>query len=66
MKKSTIINKFESKLDASLESLYEARDLIDDLGEIDTYELNEAIEQIEGQVADISDSIRESVENLIE
>ena len=66
MKKSTIINKFETKLDASLEALYEARDLIDELGEIDTYELNEAIEQIEEQVADISDSIRTSVEDLID
>ena len=66
MKKSTIINKFENKLDASLEALYAARALIDDLGEIDTYELNEAIESIEEQVADASEAIREAVENLID
>ena len=66
MKKSTLINKFENKLDASLEALYEARDLIDDLGEIDTYELNETIESIEEQVADASEAIRTAVEDLID
>ena len=66
MKKTTLINKFEGKLDLAVAALYEARDLIDDLGEIDTYELNEKIEDIEETVAEISDSTRDAIENLID
>ena len=66
MKKSTLINKFESKLDETLESLYEARDIIEDTGEIDCYDLNETIESIEEQIADASESIKEAIEDLID
>jgi len=66
MKKTTLINKFEGKLDLAVAALYEAIDLIDDLGEIDTYELNEKIEDIEETVAEISDSTRDAIENLID
>ena len=66
MKKSTLINKFEAKLDSTLESLYEARDIIEDTGEIDCYNLNETIESIEEQIADASESVRELIDNLVE
>ena len=66
MKKSTLINKFESKLDTTLESLYEARDIIEDTGEIDCYDLNETIEEIEEKIADASEAIKEAIEDLIE
>lgn len=65
MKKNTLINKFEAKLDASLEALYAARDLIEDLGEIDTYELNEAVEEIEEKIAELSENTKEEIEDLI-
>lgn len=66
MKKSTLINKFESKLDATLEALYEARDVVEDTGEIDTEELNMTIEEIEEKIADASEAIKEAIEDLIE
>ena len=66
MKKSTLINKFESKLDATLEALYEARDVVEDTGEIDTEELNMTIESIEEQIADASEKVRELIEDIIE
>jgi len=66
MKKSTLINKFESKLDATLESLYEARDIVEDTGEIDTEELNVTIESIEEQIADVSEKVRELIEDIVE
>jgi hypothetical protein len=66
MKKSTLINKFEAKLDSTLESLYEARDIVEETGEIDCYDLNETIESIEEQIADASESVRELIDNLVE
>jgi hypothetical protein len=66
MKKSTLINKFESKLDAALEALYDARDVVEDTGEIDTEELNSTIENIEEQIADASEKVRELIEDIVE
>ena len=66
MKKSTLINKFEAKIDAVLESLYDARDIVEETGEIDTYDLNEIIEEIEEKIADASEAIKEAIEDLIE
>ncbi len=66
MKKSTLINKFESKLDQALEALYDARDIVEETGEIDTFDLNETIESIEEQVADASEAVRTAVEDLID
>ena len=66
MKKSTLINKFESKLDATLESLYEARDVVEDTGEIDTEELNMTIESMEEQIADASEKVRGVIEDIVE
>ncbi len=66
MKKSTLINKFESKIDASIQALYDARDLIEDTGEIDTYFIDEAIEEIEEKTAELSNNVSDSVEDLID
>ena len=66
MKKSTLINKFESKLDAALEALYDARDVVDETGEVDTEELNTTIESIEEQIADASESVRELIDSIVE
>ena len=66
MKKSTLINKFEAKVDASVEALYDARDLIEDTGEIDTYFIDEAIEEIEEMIAKLSNNVSDSVEDIEE
>ena len=66
MKKSTLIKKFEAKIDASIEALYDARELIEDTGEIDTYFIDEAIEEIEEMIAKLSNDVSDSVEDLIE
>jgi len=66
MKKSTLINKFEAKIDASVEALYDARDLIEDTGEIDTYFIDEAIEEIEEMIAKLSNDVSDSVEDIEE
>ena len=66
MKKSTLINKFEGKIDASIQALYDARDLIEDTGEIDTYFIDEAIEEIEEMIAKLSNDVSDSVEDLID
>lgn len=66
MKKSTLINKFEGKIDASIQALYDARDLIEDTGEIDTYFIDEAIEEVEELTAKLSNDVSDSVEDLVE
>jgi len=66
MKKSTLINKFEAKIDASIQALYDARDLIEDTGEIDTYFIDESIEEIEEMIAKLSNDVSDSVEDLID
>ena len=43
MKKSTLINKFEDKLDLTLDALYDARDVI---SSADDYELDELVNTI--------------------
>ncbi len=67
MKKSTLINKFEDKLDLTLDALYDARDVI---SSVDDYELdelvNEVVEELETQIADASEKIRAAVDNAIE
>ncbi len=66
MKKSTLINKFETKLDNAMEALYDARDIIEETGEIDTDDLNVIIESIEEQVAEASEKVVEAIEDIEE
>jgi division protein CdvB (Snf7/Vps24/ESCRT-III family) len=67
MKKSTLINKFEDKLDLTLDALYDARDVI---SSADDYELDELVntivEELEVEISDASEKIREAVDNAIE
>ena len=67
MKKSTLINKFEDKLDLTLDALYDARDVI---SSVDDYELdelvNQVVEDLECEISDASEKIREAVDNAIE
>lgn len=67
MKKSTLINKFEDKLDLSLDALYAARDVISSIEDYELDELvNELVEELEGQIATASEKIREAIDNVIE
>ena len=67
MKKSTLINKFEDKLDLTLDALYDARDVI---SSADDYELDELVktivEELEVEIADASEKIREAVDNALD
>ena len=67
MKKSTLINKFENKLDLTLDALYDARDVI---SSADDYELDELVntivEELEVEIADASEKIREAVDNALD
>ena len=67
MKKSTLINKFEDKLDLTLDALYDARDVI---SSADDYELDELVntivEELEVGIADASEKIREAVDNALD
>ena len=59
MKKSTLINKFESKLDLTLDALYEARDVISTADDYELDELvNEIVEDLEMAIADSSEKIQ--------
>jgi hypothetical protein len=67
MKKSTLINKFEDKLDLTLDALYDARDVI---SSADDYELDELVntivEELEVEIANASEKIREAVDNALD
>lgn len=67
MKKSTLINKFEDKLDLTLDALYEARDVISSADDYELDELvNEIVEDLEVEIADASEKIREAVDNALD
>ena len=67
MKKSTLINKFEDKLDLTLDALYEARDVISAADDYELDELvNEIVEDLEGEIADASEKIREAVDKALD
>jgi hypothetical protein len=67
MKKSTLINKFESKLDLTLDALYEARDVISAVEDYELDELvNEIVEDLEMVIADASEKIREAIDNALD
>ena len=67
MKKSTLINKFEDKLDLTLDALYDARDVI---SSVDDYELdelvNQVVEDLECEIADKVETIISAVDNALE
>ncbi len=67
MKKNTLINKFESKLDLTLEALYEARDVISAIEDYELDELvNEMIEDLEVEIADAAEKVIEAIDNALD
>tara|TARA_E500000318_G_C3489001_1_gene183555 strand:- start:371 stop:574 length:204 start_codon:yes stop_codon:yes gene_type:complete len=67
MKKTTIIFKLEKCVDKSLEALYDARDLLEDIEDIELDQLmNEIVEDLECDIADRVDTLRERIDKIFE
>jgi hypothetical protein len=67
MKKTTLISKFEKKIDEALDALYQARDVISTADDYELDELvNEIVEDLECEIADKVETIISSVDNALE
>lgn len=67
MKKTTIIFKLEKCIDKSLESLYDARDLLEEVEDIELDQLmNEIVEDLECDIADRVETLRERIDKIFE
>jgi len=67
MKKSKVIYKLEKCVDQSLEALYDARDILEEVEDIELDELvNNIIEELETNIADKVDHIRERLDIIFE
>ena len=67
MKKSTVINKLEKHIDQSIEALYTVRDALEEVEDIELDELvNEIVEELECDIADKVDQIRERSDIIFE
>ena len=67
MKKSTVINKLEKHIDQSIEALYIVRDALEEVEDIELDELvNEIVEELECDIADKVDQIRERLDIIFE
>tara|TARA_R100000951_G_C2601931_1_gene168448 strand:- start:494 stop:697 length:204 start_codon:yes stop_codon:yes gene_type:complete len=67
MKKTTIIFKLEKCVDKSLEALYDARDLLEEVEDIELDQLmNEIVEELECDIADKVENLRERIDKIFE
>jgi hypothetical protein len=67
MKKVKVINKLDECIDQSIESLYNARDILEAVEDIELDELvNEIIEDLETYIADKVECIRERLDVIFE
>lgn len=67
MKKTTIIFKLEKCIDKSLEALYDARDLLEEAEDIELDQLiNDVVEELECDIADKVETIRERIDKIFE
>ncbi|MDB4430253.1 hypothetical protein N9273_00370 [bacterium] len=67
MKKVTVVNKLEKYIDQTLEALYNVRDYLEDVEDIELDELvNEIVEDLEIDIADKVDQIRERLDMIFE
>ncbi len=67
MKKTTLISKFEKKIDEALDGLYQARDIISAADDYELDELvNEVVEDLECEIADKVATIISAVDNALE
>ena len=67
MKKTTIIFKLEKCVDKSLEASYDARDLLEEVEDIELDQLmNEIVEELECDIADRVHILRERIDKIFE
>jgi|TARA_R110000796_G_scaffold46899_3_gene113241 hypothetical protein len=67
MKKTTLISKFEKKIDEALDGLYQARDVISTADDYELDELvNQVVEDLECEIADKVETIIYAVDNALE
>ena len=67
MKKTTLISKFEKKIDEALDGIYQARDIISAADDYELDELvNEVVEDLECEIADKVEPIISAVDNALE
>ncbi|MDB4396203.1 hypothetical protein N9Z65_01160 [bacterium] len=67
MKKAKVVNKLEKYIDQTLESLYSARDFLEDVQDIELDEMmNEIIEELESDIADKVDQLHERLDVIFE
>ncbi len=67
MKKTTLISKFEKKIDEALDGIYQARDIISAADDYELDELvNEVVEDLECEIADKVETIISAVDNALE
>tara|TARA_R110000772_G_scaffold51939_5_gene119221 strand:- start:358 stop:561 length:204 start_codon:yes stop_codon:yes gene_type:complete len=67
MKKSTLLNKFEKSIDEVLEALYAARDVLETAEDIELDDqVNLFVEELEEQISDGVEWIREHIEDILD
>jgi len=67
MKKTTLISKFEKKIDEALDGLYQARDVISAADDYELDELvNQVVEDLECEIAAKVETIISAVDNALE
>ncbi len=67
MKKSTLLNKFENSIDEVLEALYAARDILETAEDIELDDqANLFVEELEEQISDEVEKIREHIEVILD
>jgi|TARA_R110000803_G_scaffold24480_1_gene58963 hypothetical protein len=67
MKKSTLLNKFEKSIDAVLEALYDSRDILESAEDIELDDqANLLVEELEEQISDGVEKIREHIEAILD
>lgn len=65
MKKAKVVNNLEKNIDHTLEALYKTRDDLEEVEDIELDELvNEVIEDIEAQIAEKVEQIREHLDKI--
>jgi len=67
MKKSTLLNKFEKSIDTVLEALYDSRDILESAEDIELDDqANLLVEELEEQISDGVEKIREHIEAILD
>ena len=67
MKKSTLLNKFEKSIDDVLDALYASRDILESAEDLELDDqANLFVEDLEEQISDGVERIREHIEDILD